>query len=114
MSKLLNLYLVVSEELEGENLYGAVLCYQICELVVARNHGQARWLAWKSDDGIDGSWSQWAPMADMPKMAVRLKAVGALPGPARVLDYAEYKGMGDDYWDVGNAPHIGIHAEEGP
>jgi len=98
----MNLYLVMSEELcsAGEDWYDPPEWYRIVELVVARSHGQARWLAWSADDGP-------GDVRDMPKFAVRLKGVG-MDGPARIVS-DEYKLPGEGMlWDIGKAPHIGI------
>lgn len=109
----MNLYLVISEEL---HIYPRGLeppeDYRICDLVVARNHSQARYLAWKNDR--DSFYAD--DLREMPKMAVRLKMHGFL-GPAHVLDYYEgryietWPDCPDDPWDIGNAPHIGIEEE---
>ena len=107
----MNLYLVVSESLETvewedrECCAGHVVHYRICELVVARGHGHARFMAWKHDDP-DGTFPCFE---DMPKFAVRLKKRD-VPGPARIIGQDE-----DDAWveeieglfEVGYAPHIG-------
>ena len=118
----MNLYLAVSEEIfhvEWEDWFNQVghrEDYRIAELVVARSHGHARWLAWKSDKYDSG----YPTLADMPKFAVRLKEEG-VAGPARIAteqyEFARemYAGLGadtslwyQDLWDVGKAPHIGI------
>ena len=116
----MNLYLVVSESLETVEWEDRECCarhvvhYRICELVVARGHGHARFMAWKHDDP-DGTFPCFE---DMPKFAVRLKKKNML-GPARVLDDAEVQAIASDVPDrelygVGNAPHIGLRdAEEG-
>ncbi len=64
----MNLYLVVSEELihYPADRYEPPEHYRIAELIVARSHGQARWLAWSMEDGP-------GDVRDMPKFAVRLK-----------------------------------------
>ena len=106
----MNLYLVVSEVIpyivweDWYNNCGHNEDYRICELVVARNHGQARWLAYGTD-----KHGCYPSVADMPKFAVRQKRKG-LTGPARVV-------TGDPYWHdqpvwgIGNAPHIGYVGE---
>ena len=114
----MNLYLVVSEDLETvvwedwEAQAGHIEHYRICELVVAKSHGQGRFLAWKHDDP-DGTYPSFD---DMPKFAVRLKKRN-VPGPARVLDYDECQTVvldisDEELYRVGAAPHIG-YAEEG-
>lgn len=104
----MNLYLVVSERLTE------VVCedrsvnacheeeYRIAELIVARSHGHARWLAYESD-----SQSQHPCLEDMPKMAVRLKRKNVEGDPRIVTE--RYSGVAyGELWIVGNAPHIGI------
>ena len=113
-----NLYLVVSEELSyvaeiDPEIGGPLEYYRIAELVVAKSHAQARYLAWKLDN--ERQYNFWPVIADMPKFAVRLKEKG-VEGPARIVsDEHKFTGdFGDDYeqeyyalWDVGYAPHIG-------
>ena len=109
----MNLYLVVSEGLQSYSRLEPDPGYRIAELVVARNHGQAKYLAWKNDKDSFPSWGH-TNMADMPKMAARLKRTD-VPGPARIVSYEE------DYqrpfcpepevsqlWELGPAPHIGL------
>ena len=107
----MNLYLVVSEEIEDIewedwfNGTGHLENYRIAELVVARSHAQARYLAWKQDD----AGTTWPLIEDMPKFAVRLKRRNT-PGPARVAStehWADSDAELDELWDVGKAPHIG-------
>jgi len=110
-----NLYLVVSEELSYEAtidfwIGGPMEPYWICDLVIARSHAQAKYLAWKNDhDSFPSYWSSF-DMREMPKMAVRLKKRD-VPGPARIAS-AEYNGWQDDNWRLWAlltpAPHIGI------
>ena len=118
-----NLYLVVSEELSyvaviDREIGGPLEYYRIAELVVARSHAQARYLAWKLDN--KRTHNCWPVMADMPKFAVRLKEKG-VEGPARIAsDEHRFTGdFGEDYereydalWDIGKAPHIGIGGED--
>jgi len=103
----MNLYLVVSEALsevvweDWFNNCGHLESYRIAELVVARSHGHARWLACQSDGK-----GEYPCLEDMPKMAVRLKRKD-IEGPARIVTYDNVQD--DEYlWDVGNAPHIGM------
>jgi len=118
-----NLYLVVSEELSyiaviDREIGGPLEYYWIAELVVARSHAQARYLAWKLDN--KRTHNCWPVMADMPKFAVRLKEKD-VEGPARVAsdeyacvdwdDEKEYAAY-DKLWDIGKAPHIGIGGED--
>ena len=108
----MNLYLVVSEELSyvaviDSWLGGPTEYYRIADMVVARSHGQARWLAWKNDkDNFN-----FGDIREMPKMAVRLKRYDE-PGPARIVT-REYSFLGARHasrylWDLGPAPHIGL------
>ena len=107
----MNLYLVVSERLQPWSRMEDEYC--IAELVVARNHSQARYLAWQNDLDSFPLWGH-TKIAEMPKMAVRLKKYD-VPGPARIASYEE------DYqrpfcpepaisqlWELGAAPHIGL------
>lgn len=110
----MNLYLVVSEALttivweDWFNNCGYYEGYRIAELIVARNYGQAKWLAWESDK--DGSYP--GDVCEMPKFAVRLKRrdVG---GEARIASDEFDNGCDDELplWTLGNAPHIGIMEE---
>jgi len=116
----MNLYLVVSELLtevvweDWFNHVGHEESYRIAELVVARSHAQARWLAWKSDSkGV-----VYPCVEDMPKFAVRLKKHG-VGGPPRIVsdDFDKLgfhgprsEGIAELWW-LGNAPHIGIVEE---
>jgi len=68
----MNLYQVISEELStvipvldyGE---GPLEYYHIAEIVAAETRGQAKWIAWKSDeDSFEGN------ICDMPKFSVHL------------------------------------------
>jgi len=119
----MNLYLVVSEEIyhvEWEDVSvsaGHREDYRIAELVVARNYGQARWLAWSADEDGPGD------VRDMPKFAVRLKRKD-VEGPARVateewtmkvhkgLMEDEYPIWAENLWYIGKAPHIGYGGED--
>lgn len=117
----MNLYLVISEELEyhaiiDPEIGGPWEPYWIAELVVARNHSQARYLAWKADR-YGCRWDY--DLREMPKFAVRLKEKG-VEGPARIAsDEHRFTGdFGEDYereydalWDIGKALHIGIGGE---
>jgi len=64
----MNLYLVVSEEIyhvEWEDVSvsaGHREDYRIAELVVARSHAQAKYLAWRADKDGD----TWPSVEDMP------------------------------------------------
>lgn len=112
----MNLYLVVSEWLEPYSYSHPEPGYRIAELVVARNHGQAKYLAWKNDKDSFPAWGH-TDMADMPKMAARLKRHG-VPSPARIVSNAyDYLGFErdecpnpevDELWDLGPAAHIGL------
>ncbi len=125
----MNLYLAVSEELSyvaviDPEIGGPLEYYRIAELVVARNHSQARYLAWKSDK--ESFRDSWFGIAAMPKFAVRLKEKD-VEGPARIATEewqkkadedvgAETEGYSQwtyDLWDVGKAPHIGYGGEDG-
>jgi len=107
---MLNLYLVISGEFSYVNvidrwLGGPTEWARIADLVVARSHGQARWLAWKNDK--DGFCSY--DIREMPKMAVRIKRHN-VEGPARIATH-EYDFSEPDFeylWDLGPAPHIGL------
>ena len=113
-----NLYLVISEVLETVewedwfNYVGHRETYRIVELVVARNHGQARWIAWRERDE-DATFLP--DVRDMPKFAVRLKRKDA-KGPPRIVsddwceEPTEDKEL-DRLWYLGDAPHIGIVAD---
>jgi len=119
----MNLYLVASEEIrymvweDWYNRVGHREDYRIAELVVARNHSQARYLAFKKD--ACGCGQMWPGITEMPKFAVRLKEKD-VEGPARIAT-DEWKKKADDdvgaeregysqwveeLWDVGKAPHI--------
>ena len=106
----MNLYLVISEEMVD---YGPTRYmdapeppewYRICELVVARNHSQARWLAWQTDRN---SFENYMPA--MPKFTCQIKERDYDDGPARVLPYEDSHHM--PYWDSKAAPHIGLEAD---
>lgn len=67
----MNLYEVTSEMLEYvepilEDGSGPTFPYRIWELVAARSHGQAKYLAWKYDGSFDYD------IREMPKMSCRL------------------------------------------
>lgn len=70
----MNLYLIISETLttiDWEDRFsylGHEEEYRIWELVVARNHSQARYLAWKTDKS-----SFTDEMRDMPRFTCRLR-----------------------------------------
>ena len=83
----MNLYLVVSEDLEGHPSEGL---YRIAELVVACSRSEAAYLAWKNDDGLWGSFT--GDLRDKPKFQSRLKARG-LDGLQRIVS--------DEYQDDG-------------
>lgn len=107
---MLNLYLVISEELSYVAVIdywigGPTEYYRITDLVVARSHGQARWLAWKNDKDSFCSYD----IRDMPKMAVRIKTHN-VEGPARIATYEyDFSEPNFDYlWELGPALHIGI------
>jgi len=116
----MNLYLVVSEEIyhvEWEDVSARVghrEDYRIVELVAARSHAQARYLAWRADIDGDTGW----PIEDMPKFAVRLKRRD-VNWPAGIVtdEYQMDRETTQDkrdivafdaLWNVGHAPHIGI------
>jgi len=112
---MLSVYLVVSEELSYVEVVdywigGPTEYYRIADLVVARNHGQAKWLAWKNDK------DSFIPdeIREMPKMAVRIKRVN-VEGPPRIATY-EYDPSEPDFahlWDLGTPPpHISIEEEQ--
>jgi len=121
----MNLYLVVSEEIyhvEWEDVSvsaGHREDYRIAELVVARSHAQAKYLAWRADKDGD----TWPSVEDMPKFAVRLKRQD-VEGPARIatgewrtkiqagIVMDKYPIWAEDLWYIGSAPHIGIGREE--
>ena len=103
----LNLYLVVSEEIrhDSEGWYDPPEWSRIAELVVARNHSQARYLAWQCGEGGFCGYC----LADMPKSAVRLKRRD-VPGPIRIATtehWADSDAELEELWDVGKALHIG-------
>ena len=82
---MLNLYLVVSEELQTwGGWYGPPEFYCIAELVVARNRSQARYLAWKTD-------YSFGDFRDMPRFRVNIKKKD-VEGPPR-LATKEYIGI---------------------
>jgi len=115
-----NLYLVVSEELSyidviDRGLGGPRVYYRITELVAARNHAQARYIAWRADIDGDTGWS----IKFMPKFAVRLKRKD-VDWPAGIVtdEYQMDQESAQDkrdilafdaLWDIGHAPHIGYH-----
>lgn len=107
----MNLYLVVSEVLtevvweDWFNNCGHYEGYRIAELIVARNHGQAKWLAWESDK--HGSYPD--DVNAMPKFAVRIKKHD-IKGPARIAT-DEFGECDEELWDIGRAPHIGYTEE---
>ena len=87
----MNIYLVISEELKEAvyedwfNNVGHWEHYRIAELVAARNHSQARWLAWKADKA-----SFTGCMADMPRMTCRLRVKDIDIEPGVVSDNQEF------------------------
>lgn len=107
----MNLYLVISEPLENIEWVsmwdeiGIRNSYRIVNLVVAKSHAQARYLAWRADKDGD----TWPLVEDMPKFAVRLKRHN-VRGPARVLTPEDAGELWRDarVWDIGSAPNIGI------
>jgi len=118
MGRMNNLYLVVSQELSyvaviDPEIGGPREYYRIAELVVARNHSQARYLAWQADkDGY--AWTY--DFCEIPKFAVRLKEKD-VEGPARIVtnEHRFTEDFGEDYeqeydalWDVGSAPRIEV------
>jgi len=124
----MNLYLVVSEELFyvamiDPEIGGPTEYYRIAELVVARNHSQARYLAWKAELCDPNTLLDY-DLLQMPKFAVRLKEKD-VEGPARIATDEWQKKADDDVgaetegysqwtydlWDVGKAPHIGYEGE---
>lgn len=85
---MLNLYLVVSEQLENYgDWYEPPETYCIAELVVARNYSQARYLAWKTD------WSS-GDFRDMPRFRVNIKKKN-IEGPPRLAS-EEYSSLEDE------------------
>lgn len=123
MGELFNLYLVMSEIIpyivweDWFNQVGHREDYRIADLVVAKSHAQAKYIAWREDPDGD----TFPVFVDMPKFAVRLKEKG-VEGPARIVSEewnekadkdigAETEGYSQwtfDLWDVGKAEHIGI------
>lgn len=95
----MNLYLVVSDVLKEVvwedwfNNVGHRELYQIAELVVARNYGQAKYLAWKTDRNTFNS-----DISEMPKFAVRLKRRD-VAGPARIAT-EEHGAFADKLWEL--------------
>jgi len=82
-----NLYLVVSEELQDHR--PPYDWYRIAELVIAKNHSQARYLAWKTDTG--NTYSSFSPdLRDMPKFSCRLRLKGVDMEPCVVSDKSEF------------------------
>lgn len=114
----MNIYLVVSEEL-AEWMPSWELDpperYRICEVVVARNHSQARWLAWKTDGGLRGTYT--GDPRDMPRFTVQQKKFNYGDGPAHVMTDDEIKNLMNEWpwfspWQVSKAaPHIGLEEE---
>jgi hypothetical protein len=102
----MNLYFVLSEQLMGPPEYGPYLPdtggpgepYRICELVVARNPSQARYMAWKEDRE---SFSD--DLRDMPRMHIHLKAKDVGRFPAIVSDNPRYQ---EDYYWCGKDPIV--------
>jgi len=106
----MNLYLVISEELVSYGPTGGFEppeWYRIAELVVAQSHSQARWLAWKADGGLRGSYN--GDLCEMPKFTCQLKVRDYDDGPARALPYESSCHM--PHWDSKAAPHIGLEAD---
>ena len=91
----MNLYLVVSELLE-EVVWedGHLEKYHIAALVVARNRGQAKYLAWKTDRNTFCPNDIW----EMPKFSTRLKRKD-VEGPARIATH-EFDGGDEDLWGL--------------
>jgi len=93
----MNLYAVLSEEVRGgESVPGvgiAPIWYHIWELVVARSPSQAKWLAWKNDGRLGGTFT--GDIGDIPRMRCRKVASGVKGYTAGVVSD---KGEFDDYW----------------
>ena len=112
----MNLYLVISGELVSYGPTGGFdppEYYSIAVLVVARTSAAARWAAWKTDDGLRGSFT--GDPRDMPKLTVQKKAED-IDGPARVLSRDEEEALAQTVphaWALHrDAPHIGLKKEE--
>lgn len=91
---MMNLYLVISEQLEDHgDWYEPPEIYCIAELVVARNRSQAKYLAWKQDKN---SFYPGYFIDEMPKFRINLKMKG-LEGPARIVSN-DTKFLEDAMW----------------
>ena len=87
----MNLYEVISEPLETSWGYGEPTEYcRIAELVIARNPGQAKYLAWKSDKK-EFSYD----ITEMPRFSVHLRKKNVdTQEPRIVTNEKEYQ----KYW----------------
>ena len=97
----MNLYLVVSEPIyhvvweDWFNQVGHREDYCIAELVVAKNRGQAKWLAWKSDKEGD----TFPSIEDMPRFQIRIKAYD-VAGDSRIITNDKQDWIPEDAWDL--------------
>ena len=96
----MNLYLVVSEQLDGggSGYYDPPEYYHIAHLVIAKNPSQARYTAWKAGEG-DIVCKQ--KMEEMPRFScrLRLKNVNGYEFPTIVSEnesFGEYWGEEDE------------------
>jgi len=92
---MMNLYLCISEEVNTvvpvlDYGVGPIEYYHIAELVVARNRGQAKWLAWINDKD-----QYWLTIRDMPRFSVRIKAKNVEGEPRIVSDDDAFQ----EYWE---------------
>lgn len=92
-----NLYFVLSEQLEETVWIDRVAYlghnepYCIAELVLATSPGQAKWMAWKTDENtFTGN------VKNMPKMSVRKIASDFSDLPPRVVSQEHYY---EGYWE---------------
>jgi len=96
----MNLYLLVSEPLKEVvwedwfNQVGHIEPYRIAELVVARNRGQAKYLAWKSDRATFYP----GDIREMPKFSTRIKR-NDIQGPARIAT-CEFDWFDESLWSL--------------
>ena len=101
----MNIYLVVSESLktivweDWFNYVGHEESYCIAELVIAKSRGQAKWLAWKSDEDFTGD------PRDMPKFSVKIRAKN-VEGPPRIISN-ESGWVESELWSIGEPVAIG-------
>jgi len=109
----MNLYAVLSEPyMVTAQDFGEGTTVQepdwICELVVARNRGQAKYLAWKSGGPAFDYYGR-IDIRDMPRFSVRLRKKN-VRGPARVAsaevafeDWIDYAIFDKRWWDASRA-----------